>query len=271
LYLFRPPPLLAAYVDTLCFYEGEASLHTKERRLPDGSVALVINLGHDTLGVAPPEHPNQFQRFSGGVLSGVHSQYAVLDATSLVTTISVQFKPGGAAPFLPMPASEVTNRAVELSTLWGDAAIDLREQLLAAPTPETKVHLLEHFLTRQAAWEQQPHPAVTFALASFQAGSARRSIAEVTAQLCLSPKRFFHLFKEAVGLTPKAYCRVLRFQEVLGLIERRQQASWADLAHTSGYFDQAHFIHDFQAFAGLSPSAYLAERGEHRNHVPLPD
>src|SRR5262249_49944553 len=158
------------------------------------------------------------------------------DATTLVTTVSVQFKPGGARPFLPMPASEVTNQVVDLPTLWGAAAVDLREQLLAAPTPETKAHLLEHFLTRHAAWAQRPHPAVTLALASFQAGPARRSIAEVTEQLGLSPKRFIHLFKEAVGLTPKLFCRVRRFQELLGLIEQEQPMCWADLAHTSGYY-----------------------------------
>jgi len=130
------------------------------------------------------------------------------------------------------------------------------------------VHILERFLLAHAAWEQQPHPAVTFALASFQAG--RHSISEVTAQLGLSPRRFIHLFKEAVGLTPKVYCRVLRFQDTLRLIENNQQISWADLALSCGYFDQAHFIHDFQAFSNLTPQAYLAQRSPFRNHVPLP-
>jgi AraC-like DNA-binding protein len=64
---------------------------------------------------------------------------------------------------------------------------------------------------------------------------------------------------------------VLRFQEVLCLIEKGQRVPWADLALDCGYFDQAHFIHDFQAFTGLTPGAYLAQRGKHHNHVPLPD
>jgi len=184
--------------------------------------------------------------------------------------MSVCFKPGGACLFLPMPAAEVTNQVVDLFTLWGTAAIDLREQLQAAQTRAEMVCILERFLLAHVAWELRPHLAVPFALASFQAGKERRSISEVTAQLGMSPKRFIHLFEEAVGLTPKMFCRLLRFQEGLQRITRGQPARWADLALDSGYFDQAHFIHDFQAFAGLTPGAYLVQRGEHHNHVPLP-
>ena len=166
-----------------------------------------------------------------------------------------------------MPAAELTNQVVDLSTLWGSAAGCLREQLQAAQTPEAMFRILQRFLLEQAVWEQTPHPAVSFALAQLQA----QSISEVTAQLGLSHKRFIHLFGEAVGLTPKMFCRVQRFQEVLHLIETGQPICWTDLALSCGYFDQAHFIHDFQSFAGLTPNSYLMQRGEHRNHVPLPD
>jgi AraC-like DNA-binding protein len=269
-YRFLPSPPLSASVEAFCFSEGEASLQTKERRLPDGRVALVINLGHEMLRVAHREHDDQFQSFHGSVLSGAHSQFSVLDTTTLVTTIYVCFKPGGARPFLPMPATELTNQVVDLSRVFGTAAFDLREQLQAAQTNDDRVRILERFLLARVAWEQASHPAVTFALALFQAGHKRRSISEVTAQLGLNPKRFIKLFEEAVGLTPKVFCRVLRFQEGMGLIENGQRVSWADLALDCGYFDQAHLIHDFQAFSGLTPQAYLAQRSPYRNHVPLP-
>jgi AraC-like DNA-binding protein len=184
--------------------------------------------------------------------------------------MSINFKPGGTRPFLHIPATELTNQAVDLSSVFGTAAFDLRAQLQAAQTYDNKIRILERFLLARTAWEQQPHPAVTFALASFQTGPQRRSISEVTAQLGMSPKRFIHLFKEAIGLTPKVYCRVLRFQDMLHLLENNQQVSWADLALSCEYFDQAHFIHDFQAFSSLTPQTYLAQRSPSRNHVPLP-
>jgi AraC-like DNA-binding protein len=205
------------------------------------------------------------------VLTGAFSQFSVIDTSTMITTLSICFKPGGARLFLPMPAAELANQVVDFSCVFGTAALNLREQLRATQTNNERVRILERFLLARIAWDQAPHPAVLFALTSFQAEKERRSISEVTTQLGLSPKRFISLFEEAVGLTPKVYCRVRRFQEVLQRITGGQPVRWADLALDAGYFDQAHFIHDFQAFAGLTPSAYLAQRGEHHNHVPLPD
>jgi AraC-like DNA-binding protein len=72
-------------------------------------------------------------------------------------------------------------------------------------------------------------------------------------------------------MTPKLYCRIQRFQHVLRLIHRRQVIDWANVALSCGYYGQSHFVRDFRAFAGLSPTAYLQARTDHLNHVPLVD
>jgi AraC-like DNA-binding protein len=271
LYRSLPPPNLSDFVEAFHLHEGDVLPHSRERRLPDGSMELVINLGADTLRVYDRHQSDQFQSFHGGVLSGAHSQFSVIDVSRLVLTMGVHFKPGGAFPFLPFPAAALDNQVVSLEMLWGASARNLREQLLAAATPETRFRILERFLLERVARSREPHPAVSFALAEFQAVQEHRSISEVTERLGLSPKRFIQLFREEVGLTPKLFCRVLRFQEVLRMIEKGQPIEWADIALDCGYFDQAHFIHDFQDFAGLTPQTYLAQRSPYRNHVPLPD
>src|SRR5260370_14994740 len=109
-YRFLPSPPLSASVEAFYFSEGEASLQTKERRLPDGRVPLVINLGHEMLRVSHREYADQFQSFHGGVLSRAHSQFSVLDTTTLVTTIHVCFNPGRARPVLRIAAPAVPNQ-----------------------------------------------------------------------------------------------------------------------------------------------------------------
>jgi AraC-like DNA-binding protein len=96
-------------------------------------------------------------------------------------------------------------------------------------------------------------------------------VGSVTEDIGLSPKRFIQVFQDEVGLKPKLFCRVRRFQQVLHAISLGQEIDWADVAIDCGYFDQAHFIHDFRAFSGLNPSEYVARRTEHLNHVPLVD
>ena len=84
-----------------------------------------------------------------------------------------------------------------------------------------------------------------------------------------SQRRFIQLFSNEVGLTPKLFCRVNRFQRVVRSLASIEEVDWAEVALDCGYYDQAHFIHDFQDFAGITPSAYLEHCTEHLNHVPL--
>jgi AraC-like DNA-binding protein len=77
------------------------------------------------------------------------------------------------------------------------------------------------------------------------------------------------VFRDETGFTPKVFCRIRRFQQALGRMENRKSVEWANVALDCGYFDQAHFIHDFRAFSGINPSSYLAHQTRHRNHVPL--
>lgn len=71
----------------------------------------------------------------------------------------------------------------------------------------------------------------------------------------------------AVGLTPKQYCRVRRFQQSVTAAHAAREVDWAELAVSCGYYDQAHFIHDFRAFSGLTPGAYRDVRTAFQNHV----
>ena len=95
------------------------------------------------------------------------------------------------------------------------------------------------------------------------------TIASLTERIGLRPKRFIQLFTQQVGLTPKVYCRVQRFQRVIQSVQRQRRVDWADVAASCGYYDQAHFIHDFRSFSGLNPGAYMGQRGEWLNHVPM--
>jgi AraC-like DNA-binding protein len=111
------------------------------------------------------------------------------------------------------------------------------------------------------------HPAVTFALSTFDRASHTTSISAVTDAIGMSAKRFIERFKAQVGVTPKRYCRIRRFQQAVGRAHRGDRVDWAQVALDCGYFDQAHFIHDFRSFSGLTPTDYQAARTPFQNHV----
>jgi AraC-like DNA-binding protein len=129
--------------------------------------------------------------------------------------------------------------------------------------------MLELFLMQM---QRSPdyHPAVNFALQQFQQ-SANATIRAITEQTGFSTRYFNQLFRDQVGITPKLFCRIQRFQKVLEALSGKAPVDWIDIAFTCGYFDQAHLIHDFRAFADCTPTEYLVQRGFHPGHVVLPD
>ena len=272
---YKPAPPLSDFVEVIWLYEGLVQPHAKERKLPDGSMGMVINLGEDSFRIYDRRDPNRCETFRGCLLSGVQSEFIVIDTANQASIMGVHFKPGGGFPFFGMPASELHDVQVPLDALWGPTAGELRDRLLEAETLEAKFAILELYLLARVATPLARHPAVAFALKEIGNKSQPRTISEVTDQIGLSPRRFIQLFSEEVGLTPKLFCRVRRFQQVLRSLQHGtlngRQIDWADIASSCGYFDQAHFIRDFRTFSGLNPTAWLPLRGEHINHVPIPD
>lgn len=268
---YIPKPPLSELVALFWSDEGYNPLHAKERVLPSGTMELIFNLFDDEIREFGQRDQSRLRSFRGSFICGTRSGYFALDRVQRSSVVGVHFKPGGAFPFLGLSARELLDANVSLDALWGSRAEELRERLLEAQTPELRFRILERTLLARMGTSPTPHPAVAFALQQFRTAPHARTIAQTAEQLGISHRHFIKVFGEEIGLTPKAFCRIRRFQEVLRLTEGDQQVKWAELALSCGYFDQAHLIGDFQAFSGLTPSAYLVLRGERPNHVPLDD
>ena len=85
----------------------------------------------------------------------------------------------------------------------------------------------------------------------------------------ITQKHLISQFERVVGLRPKSFARVCKFQRVVNLIEQQNSIEWSAIALDCGYYDQAHFIKEFQAFSGLNPSAYINLRGDYVNYIPI--
>jgi hypothetical protein len=175
-------------------------------------VELVINLREDKVRMYDRRDIGQCQSFPGAIVIGANSEFFVIDTAEQAAVIGVHFKPGGAFPFFKLPAGELRNEYVALETLWGHDAGDLRERLLAAPTPTAKFQILEQYLWKRVAKPLERHPAVGFALREFQCA---RTVADVSGEIGRA-RGAYPGFTDEVGLTPNC-CRVQRFQKPCGV------------------------------------------------------
>jgi transcriptional regulator GlxA family with amidase domain len=119
--------------------------------------------------------------------------------------------------------------------------------------------------------QARAHPAVSYAVKAFHDPQASVSVADVVEHTGLSARRFIAVFRDQVGLAPKQFDRMCRFRRAIRSIDSRTEVDWADTAVACGYFDQAHFIHDFRAFAGMTPSFYIRHRTASLNHIRAAD
>lgn len=140
-----------------------------------------------------------------------------LDTGEELHLAGLGFKPAGVFPFLGPPAGEL-QACTPLDALWGAAAAKPRGRLPAASTVEQRFRVMEESLLARLQRPLERHAAVRFALGQSNGGPRTKSIGGITERTGLSSRRFIELFRREVGLTPKLYRRVRRFQQALRLI-----------------------------------------------------
>lgn len=271
LYLERAPhPALTPFIHTLWYARDPHAIHSRQRVLPTGHAQIVISLARESLTDA--NHPIDPLRPSPpGLFLGLYSTYQHIDTIDLAELIGVSFHPGGTPPFFPDSASLFSNCETNLESLWGRSFRSLRDHLRDLTTPTQKFDLLENFLFDQLrrARVNGLHPIVNYSLETIHAEPHIATIAELARTTGLSSRRLSQIFAEHVGISPKLYCRIQRFQMVVQQLHRATEIPWPELALACGYYDQSHFSNDFRAFSGLSPTRYTASIRPWSNHINI--
>ncbi len=265
-----PGPPLGEFVERI-WQLSDAPAHDREQIVPSGTIEFVFNLCEDEVRIYDPRQPDPCRRYSGAVASGAYGGPFVIDTREHGLIVGVHFKPGGAAPFLGVSATALRDTHVDLETLWGRAATELRGRLCEAATPTERFQILESALVAHGFRGLGGHPAVRFALHAFRDLDHARAVREVAREAGLSQRRFIQLFSREVGVPPKLFCRIRRFQQALAFAGLVGEPPWGPLAIESGYYDQAHLIRDFREFSGYSPTEYVRRRSPRvmENHVPV--
>lgn len=162
---------------------------------------------------------------------------------------------------LGVPAAELTGRTVALQDLWGDIATrQLLDRLADTHDATAAAVVLERAIAERVATAPPPHARVQLAQhATSRLQSADVDVATVARDFGLSERHFRRLFREVVGVSPKAFATLTRFHRALDAARADSGANWSDIAIAAGYYDQAHLIADFRTIAGTTPRALLSE------------
>lgn len=260
-----PGAALHGIVEALWLYESYSPPHCFERVLPSGTVEIVFNLAGGDMRCYDPETMRCVQVRSP-IVTGVHRRHFVIDTEQQRSIMGVGFSPAGAWRWLGVPPDELADRHVELEALLGPAVRQWEEILRDAGGPRQRLERLNAILERNRL--REAHPAVEWAVEQICGYPSDIRVDHLAEECQLSARRFSHLFTRQVGIAPKGFIRIRRFQAALAEIRKRGSFDWSALAVSTGFADQSHLIREFKAFTGLTPNAYAAMHRSWGKHVP---
>ncbi len=188
--------------------------------------------------------------------TGLHETMRSHEHVSGHGVLLATFTSAGAAAFVRSPLEEFVGTTANLEDVMGRAANldELHEQLATAPYHQERVHLLEGFLLARLSGTE-PDPLVSAAVTWLVEASGVKRIDYLARYIGLSQSARERRFRRIVGLAPKKFASLVRLQQAVRLASTCPDL--ATVAHTAGYFDQSHFIHDFRRVTGTTPNSYF--------------
>lgn len=268
----KPSPALQRWIDRYWICEDYCPQHELEYKLPDIHTSWIFNLHHDRIRIYSQGTSDRYEQMPGAIAAGPKTSRYWLNTACQHACLGVEFKPGGAYPFLGgwMSALQDGDIPLQEAIKHPDAA-SLRCELAELSEPMERFQRVEQFLIDCLARQiKMPgsHPAVGAGLQALAAHSAAPLVREIAETANLSTERFIQLFKRETGLTPKQYAGVVRFQRAVQLL-RNPGADVVETAFACGYYDQPHFIRDFCLRSGMTPTEMLRREDIVFNHVPV--
>lgn len=251
----QPHPRLRRYVLRYCGYDEHTTSFTRRLEAAGVEVPLIINLG-PPLGIRLSTDAG-FTDHREGFLGGLHGGYTVVDSCGSQRGLEISLTPVGAQRLLGVSMREVTSRLVPLGDAFGVLAAELREQIIEGTDWRTRFAVAERFLIARFERSPEPPAALRWALDRMHLTHGTVDIASLTEELGCSRRYLIGLFNDHVGVPPKLFARLLRFQQASAFSESGQHG-WSEVAARFGYYDQAHLIRAFHQFAGRTPVSFAA-------------
>jgi AraC-like DNA-binding protein len=260
---------LDRFIDCFIYYEGYDPSHSIDRFLPDGNTEIIIDFDDAPKYIYDNDTLTEKQACYRVWASGVRTEFISIPAGKYSAMFIISFKKGMAYPFFPFPMNEISERVVDADLLWGNSFTLLREQLKGIQDVSLRFKTVEGFLIKEFQSNFVVNPCVEYALAEIIRRPDQVSVGLMNKNIGYSQKHLIEMFKRQVGITPKAYLKIIRFQKAINEIEQRKDVDWTQISQDCGFYDQAHFINDFKFFSGFTPEDYMKRKNGVLNYVPV--
>lgn len=266
----EPPAPFDELIESIFHFKHFQPDHSIERVVPTGHIFLLFELDGMERHTYDFETLQPNATFRKAWVSGLHRNHLSISAHEDSEMFVIQFKAFGAYPFLQLAMETIADKVVPGEQFSNKDLIATREQLCSAQTSKDKFDVADKWLDANLDRSLLPPQSLIDVVAELQAQPASK-LNDVIDSFDGTQKHLISQFKKFIGITPKQYQRVLRFNDVFVQMQGDQFLSWTDIAYRCGYSDQSHFIREFKSFSGFIPEAFLREEFDEEtpNFFPL--
>lgn len=253
---YAPSPALRPFVDRLWALEAPAGATDADPVLPDGHVEIIVHAADPFVEIAAD---GTRRRQSSVLLAGQLTRAVRLSPTGATLVAGARLHPNGAHAFFGLRQHLVTDRVVDLTDINARVTRILRDDLTGRDDRRQLAAALDRTLCRLAP----PTPPASPVHHVLRLAKQRRGLIQVrdlARAAGVGDRQLQRAFRDEVGVTPKRLLRVLRFQEVLRRVRgQTDDVRWTEVAAACGFYDQAHFVHDFRSFTDQAPGAWAID------------
>jgi AraC-like DNA-binding protein len=272
MFYHKHTPCAALQPFIVCYFiwdsEGPLDSTMMVESPPSGFGSIVFNYG-DTYHLQNKKYdklpvPSQFA--SG---QSIYSYKLFLQGT--IGIAGIVFKPAALATIFNWPMFEFVEERIDLYKLFSKEIIDKYiAAIKSADSEQEKVALLEAFMLQQLHTLKPEPDYIDEAANCIVAQNGMLQVNDLLEKSYMSRRTFERKFFQKVGLSPKYYARIRRIGYLCNLIAGKKKVDWPKIFYECDFYDQAHFIKDFEEFTGRTPQQYLKENTELANYVEKP-
>lgn len=252
----QPTAALAPFIKHYWVLETEPSDGcVTERVVPTANIELLFHYKTPFL-VTSPNKATSLQPQT--LLSGFSNSFSDASTQGESGVIAVDFHPCGACNFFRFQLSEAQNQNIGLTDIFSNEVRAVEDQLCTLHTLKQRVEVVEQFLmSKLKPINPYDFQLIKHGVQLIIESSGNLQSPQLAEKLSVSTRNLERKFSTFVGVTPKQFAKVVRFHEVLNGLTNGSAHYLTEYAYNNGYFDQSHFIKEFKAFSGFTPSEYL--------------
>lgn len=185
-------------------------------------------------------------------------------------TTGVSFKPHALKSLFGFDANELTDDCLDINLVSTARNFKLTERLLGSPVSRNHVEILSAFLLEQLRrYQITTDPVTQYASSKIMVSNGKVSLKSLQDELKLSERTFERKFNQQIGISPKMFSKICRFQASLHQMKSQRYDTLADIAYDNGFSDQSHFIRVFREFSGFSPFQFQKRSASLHDSFPI--